>query len=69
MMPTKQSLRVLVVDDEALLRWSISEVLRRSGHSVVEATSAGSAREVMTNTSEPIDVVLLDLRLPDRTIA
>ena len=61
----KPSLRVLVVDDETLLRWSISEVLRRAGHSVVEATSASSAREVMTDTSDPIDVVLLDLRLPD----
>jgi DNA-binding NtrC family response regulator len=61
----KPSLRVLVVDDETLLRWSISEILRRSGHSVVEAASASGAREVMTKTSEPIDVVLLDLRLPD----
>ena len=59
------SLRVLVVDDETLLRWSISEILRRSGHVVVEAASASSAREVMTKTAEPIDVVLLDFRLPD----
>ena len=65
MMPVKQSLRVLVVDDETLLRWSIGEILRRQGHTVLEATSAGSARDVMTNTPEPIDVVLLDLRLPD----
>jgi DNA-binding NtrC family response regulator len=64
-MPMKQSLRVLVVDDETLLRWSIGEILRRRGHTVLEATSAGSARDVMTNTPEPIDVVLLDLRLPD----
>ena len=64
MMP-KRSLRVLVVDDEALLRWSIGQVLRRQGHTVVEATSARSARQIMTDTAEPIDVVLLDLRLPD----
>lgn len=41
------------------------KILRRQGHTVVEATSAHSAREVMTHTPEPIDVVLLDLRLPD----
>lgn len=64
-MSRKQSLRVLVVDDETLLRWSISEILRRHGHTVVEATNANGAREVMTQTPEPIDVVLLDLRLPD----
>jgi len=61
----KNSLRVLVVDDEMLLRWSIGESLRRQGHTVLEATSASSARDVMGGTAEPIDVVLLDLRLPD----
>ena len=30
-------LRVLVVDDEPLIRWSLSETLEQSGHAVVEA--------------------------------
>jgi DNA-binding NtrC family response regulator len=59
-----KSLRVLVVDDELLIRWSIAEMLTQHGHLVVEATSASSAREVM-GRGEPIDVVLLDYRLPD----
>ena len=54
---------VLVVDDEALLRWSIAEVLRCGGHVVIEATNAATARDAMCHG--PIDVVLLDLRLPD----
>lgn len=58
-------LTVLVIDDEALLRWSIAELLRRSGHTVLEASSAGSARDAMTHASRPIDVVLLDYRLSD----
>ena len=61
----KRSLTVLVVDDEAPLRWSLAELLRRGGHSVIEAASASNVREAITNTSEPIDVVLLDYRLPD----
>ena len=44
---------------------SIAELLRRAGHSVVEATSAADARNAMARTSEPINVVLLDFRLPD----
>ena len=64
-METKQRLTVLVVDDEALLRWSIAELLRRAGHAVLEATSADGAREAISGTSERIDVVLLDFRLPD----
>lgn len=58
-------LTVLVVDDEALLRWSIAELLRRSGHTVIEATSAHHARNAMGEALDPIDVVLLDYRLPD----
>jgi DNA-binding NtrC family response regulator len=60
-----RSLSVLVVDDEALLRWSLAELLRRGGHSVIEAGSADSARTAIAHASGPIDVVLLDYRLPD----
>jgi len=58
-------LRVLVVEDEALIRWSIAETLAEHGHSVVEAGSAAGAVQALRDVPEPIDVVLLDLRLPD----
>src|SRR5207245_5488697 len=58
------SLRVLVVDDEPLIRWSLTETLEQSGHAVVEAGDAASAiRSVSSGAS--FDVVLLDYRLPD----
>jgi DNA-binding NtrC family response regulator len=59
------SLRVLVIEDEALLRWSLVEILRRRGHGVLEAATAAEARNAIRETSSPVDVVLLDLRLPD----
>ena len=65
MMQGEPLFRVLVVEDETLLRWSLGEILRRSGHTVLEATSASDAREAMTRSPEGIDVVLLDFRLPD----
>lgn len=58
-------LRVLVVDDEALIRWAVAETLTQAGHQVVEARDGGSALHALTDASQPIDVVLLDLRLPD----
>jgi DNA-binding NtrC family response regulator len=58
-------LRVLVVEDEALIRWSIAETLAGHGHAVVEAGSAAAAVEALHDEADPIDVVLLDLRLPD----
>jgi DNA-binding NtrC family response regulator len=57
-------LHVLVVDDEPLIRWSISETLGAAGHQVTEAQDAASALKALADAPEP-DVVLLDFRLPD----
>jgi DNA-binding NtrC family response regulator len=64
-MPTPYGLRVLVVDDEPLIRWSIAEILNQKGHTVVEASSANGARAVIKDPQQEIDVVLLDYNLPD----
>jgi two-component system response regulator AtoC len=56
--------RVLVVDDEPLIRWSIAETLGAAGHQVSEAPDAASAIQAMIAEPEP-DLVLLDFRLPD----
>jgi DNA-binding NtrC family response regulator len=63
-MKNSPNLRVLVVDDEPLIRWSLAEVLAESGHSVTEAADGASAVRALT-ADEPFDVVLLDYRLPD----
>ena len=57
-------MRVLVVDDEFLIRWSIAETLGAAGHEVTEAQDAASALASLEETPDP-DVVLLDFRLPD----
>lgn len=65
-MPTSASrLRILVVDDEALIRWSILETLSGWGHEVVEAGDAAGALHAVATAAEPFDVALLDFRLPD----
>jgi len=58
-------LRVLVVEDDLLIRWAIVETLLDAGHTVLEAENAGTAIRTITNSVEPIDVVVLDYRLPD----
>lgn len=54
--------RVLVVDDEALIRWSLAERLRAEGHDVVEA---GSVAEALDRAEHGVDLALLDYSLPD----
>jgi DNA-binding NtrC family response regulator len=54
---------VLVVDDEPLVRWSVSETLGDSGYAVTQAGDALQAFEAVK--ARGADVVLLDVQLPD----
>lgn len=58
-------LRVLVVDDELLIRWSVAETLTAAGHSVVQASDGSSALAALQTMGHAVDVILLDYRLPD----
>src|SRR6188768_2468209 len=53
---------ILVVDDESLIRWTLSERLSLDGHVVVEAETGKAA---IGRFGPDIDLVLLDFKLPD----
>ena len=55
--------RILVVDDEKLIRWSLRERLTADGYTVAEAADGETARGLAEG--EMFDLALLDLRLPD----
>ena len=57
--------RVLIVEDETLIRWAVVEALTAAGHHVFEAPDAATALRLVAEASEPLDAVVLDLRLPD----
>ena len=57
-------MRVLIVDDEALIRWSLAETFGDHGYGVVEAENAKAARAAVSNGAA-FDAVLLDFLMPD----
>lgn len=57
--------RVLIVEDEALIRWSLTQTLVDAGATVVEAADLRSAMEALRAGTPGFDVAVLDVRLPD----
>ena len=55
--------RVLIVDDEAAICRALKVALERAGFEAIAAQSGDSALTVLS--LEPVDVLLLDLRIPD----
>lgn len=55
--------KILVVDDEKMIRWSLGEALRGWGYQPVEADTATAA--VALFDAEAPNAVLLDINLPD----
>ncbi len=61
-MTTPPAARVLVVDDEKLIRWSVAERLQRDGYEVLSAETGEQALDLLAGM--PPDLMLLDVRLP-----
>ena len=64
-MPINPQSRILVVDDELLIRWSLTEALTAAGYAVVEGRDAAEARQALRDQDHKPDLVVLDYRLPD----
>jgi len=59
------TIRVLIVEDEELIRWSLRQKLDARGYRVAEAADGKSARKAID--AGAYDLILLDYKLPDVT--
>ena len=55
--------KILIVDDERAIRWTLAEALREWDYQVFEAGTIAAARTVLEE--EALALVLLDINLPD----
>src|ERR1700682_2621099 len=60
-----ESLKVLVVDDDAQMLRTITDILRLRGYSAVIAATGWEALEIAAEMKEAPAVALVDLQLPD----
>src|SRR5271157_3870211 len=55
--------RILIVDDEKLVRWALTKKCTEFGYQTLEAETGPEALQALQN--ENVDLVLLDVHLPD----
>ena len=60
---SKTAMRILLVEDDDLIRMNTSDILMESGHIVVEAANATQALDLIER--EEVDVLVTDVGLPD----
>jgi CheY-like chemotaxis protein len=58
---------ILVVEDEVLIRLSLSDYLRECGFTVLEAASGDEAIEVLRGRGDDVDLVFSDVQMPGET--
>ena len=57
-------MKVLIIEDEKLIRWSLRERLGEEGYEISEAATGYEALDTLKDCE--YDLVLLDYRLPER---
>ncbi len=57
--------KILIVDDENLIRWTLRERLQKEEYEILEAENGKKALSILKD--EDVDLILLDNKLPDTT--
>jgi DNA-binding response OmpR family regulator len=58
--------RILIVEDEPLIRLFVADILEDAGFAIVEAANADEAIRQLGPDSPPFDAVIIDVGLPDK---
>lgn len=56
-------MKILVVDDEQLVRWFLDRALKKGGHEVITASGIVEALEKLR--ADRFDLLFVDLRMPE----
>lgn len=56
--------KIIVADDEALIRKLVSDFLKKSGYDVIEAEDGDETLELFKKNRDSIDLIILDIMMP-----
>ena len=56
--------RILVIDDEELVRFTVKQALEKAGHEVVEAADGNDGIEIYRQS--PVDLIITDIIMPQK---
>ena len=56
--------RILVIDDEELVRFTLKQALQKAGHEVVEAADGNDGIAVCRQS--PVDLIITDIIMPEK---
>ncbi len=56
--------RILVIDDEELVRFTLKQALEKAGHEVVEAADGNDGIAVCRRS--PVDLIITDIIMPEK---
>jgi CheY-like chemotaxis protein len=62
---SEETLRILVVDDEPMLRQVFYKILENGGYDVLSASSGAEALAICRRSSPPIDLLITDYNMPE----
>ncbi len=61
----EENFRVLLVEDEPMVRQMISATLKKIGYRVIEAENPGQALEICKKSPKMVDLLLTDIMMPE----
>lgn len=56
--------RILIIDDEAMIRSILGEILESEGYEIIEASNGQTGLDLLSNQS--VDLVITDLMMPEK---
>jgi len=59
---------VLIIDDDEIIRMTTDEILNELGYSTLSADSGDSGLDLFNEKHKEIDLILLDLTMPGRSV-